>query len=407
MRALISFVIFLSFYSCSVQKNGLTYPNQTTFISSVISSTNRATIDDFVITDDLHLITLQINVIILKRDDGTGNYNLENLEEKKALENFMNANNYTWSTFTQPIDLTGCYTGKDFYSDSKIRFKFNYIEIKDSYAWNYRNSGADLEKKKYSGMTPHENWYLAYLDQKIAENPSIPKGINIYLTMDADNYDRLYNSKGENFDLNEVAAGQLPTSTNLFRSSSTHLPNKYLKYLAHRYFHPKKFNTTVEETMKWDINDGRIFAHELGHVLGLNHSNQYHTTNACKYTIMSQKWNDPKNYLQPTEILKVHKNLRETNLIQFATEDSFLGNTFLINQNTKWEKTQRFYSNLKIENNIVLTISTPTIIAPQASIIFGKNSKIIFENDGKIIYPNGKEFTNYVDKMSSSIVKMD
>ncbi|WP_312556357.1 matrixin family metalloprotease [Empedobacter brevis] len=394
-------IISFTIYSCEVQQSGLIYPNQTGKNSSGITSI----INEFILSENLTPLTIRINVIVLKRDDGTGNYNLENPEEKEALENFMNANNYAWSTFTQPNDLTGCYTGKDFYPDAKIRFKFNYIEIKDSYAWNYKNSGADLQKKKYSGMTPHEDWYLAYLDQKIANSPSVPKGINIYLTMDADNYDRLYNSKGENYDLNGVAAGQLPSSTNLNRTSSTHLPNRYLKYLAHRYIDPKKFNTTLEETMKWDINDGRIFAHELGHALGLNHSNQYHSANKCKYSMMSQKWDDPKNYLQPTEILKVHKNLRETNLIQFVTEDSFLGNTFLINENTKWEKTQRFYSNLIIKENIALTITEKIIFSPQAKIIFEKNSSIIFENNGKIIYPNGKEFSNYVNKKNTSIVQ--
>ena len=118
---------------------------------------------------------------------------------------------------------------------------------------------------------------------------------------------------------------------------------------------------------------------------------------------MSQAGLDPRNYLQPTEILKAHKNLRETNLIQFVTEDSFLGNTFLINENTNWDKTQRFYSNLKIENNVILTISEPVILSPQAKIIFGDNSTIIFENNGKLIYPNGRKFTNYINNKSNSI----
>lgn len=393
--------------SCSTQPQniGLSYPGSNSTIRNNNIYSSISTIENFKITEDLKPITVRVNVIILKKEDGTGNYNLKNPEEKKALEDFMQASNEAWTKFYQPNDLTGCYTGSDFYPDSKIRFTFNYIEIKDNYAWNYKNSGADLEKKKYGGITPYNKWYLAYMDKKIAEDPTIPKGVNIYLTMDADNYDRIYNAKGSNYDLNDIAAGQSPSTKNLTQSSSSHLPNRYLKYLSHRYAHPKEFNKSVEETMSWDVNDGRIYAHELGHVLGLNHTNEYHLANTCKYTMMSQRWTDPKNYLQPTEILKAHKFLRESNLIQFVTDDSFLGNTFSIESNTNWIRTQRFYSNLTLANNIEIRISEPIIIAPQAKITFGNNAKIIFEKNGKIIYPNGKEFTNYINKKGNSIVK--
>lgn len=195
----LSIIFFLT--SCTVQQSGITFPNQNPISFNTSKNEIQSSINDFKITDDLNPLTIQVNVIVLKRDDGTGNYDLKNAEEKNRLELYMNQINVIWSQFYQPQDLNGCYSGTDFYKDSKIRFKFNYIEIKDTYAWNYRNSGADLEKQKYSGITPYDGWHLTYLDKKLANDPKTPKGINLYLTMDGNNFDRLYKSKGENYNL--------------------------------------------------------------------------------------------------------------------------------------------------------------------------------------------------------------
>lgn len=406
MKNIIPLFLFLFFTACYTTPIGIIHPNDKPISNPTINTSDKSTVEEFKITKNLSPITVRVNVIVLQDEKRkVSNFDLNNDEEKKLLEDYFERINLTWSKFYKPDNLTGCYTGNDFYEDSKIRFVYNFMTIKDSYAWNYKNSGADLEKKKFTGISPSENWYLAYLDQKIAHDPSIQKGINVYLTMDGDNFDRLYQSKGAGYNLNGIEASQLPSLTKLDRTSSVNVPNRYLKYFYHRYELAKEHQTTWKETRGWHIGDAVGTAHELGHSLGLNHNNQYHQSNACQYSLMSQNWQHARNYLQPTEILKAHKNLRESNLIQFVTEDSFLGNTFTIPSNTHWTKTQRFYSNLTLSDHVELRISEPIIMAPRAAITFGNQSKIIFEKNGKISYPNGKEFANYVNKKSNSIIK--
>ena len=391
MKQLLPFFSLL-FFSCSP--------------TNQLTELHQQSIQKFEITNDLNPITVQVNVIVLQNPKKKkSNFDLNNPEEKQLLVDYFEKINSVWSHFSKPSNLNGCYTGNDFYADSKIRFKFNFISIDDEFAWNYRNSGADIEKGNYNGLIPSEKWYLNYLDKKLWNDIKVPKGISIYLTTDEIAFDKYSAVNGKDFNINGVEASEFPSTINLNRTSAINVPNRYLKYLSHKYQAPLQYKTNWDETRSWHIGDAVGTAHELGHSLGLAHDNEYHNTNSCPYSLMSQRWNDARNYLQPTEILKAHQNLRESNLIQFVTEDSFLGNTFVIDRNTTFSKTQRFYSNIKIADNVTLTISEPLIISPQATIVFGKNSKIVFEKSGKITCPNAKVFSNYVNKKSDSIVK--
>lgn len=360
---------------------------------------------NYLLDESYNPLIIRANVIVLYRDDGTGNFDLEDKEQKELLDDFLNyVNTYVYSNLKQPPNLEGCYTGNDFLPDSKIRFKFNILKIKNDYAWNYRNGGGDLEEKNYIGFSPSENWYLKKLDDSISLASDIPKGINVYLTGDGKNFDRIDKDKGMNYDLGSAAAGQFPSEKKLNRSSQVHFPNRYLKYLLHKNKLPLDHNTTWAETREWHLGDAKGLAHEFGHNLGLAHSNEYHKSNACQYSLMHQKHDVPKNYIQPTEIKKMHWNLTRTNLMQFVTEDSHYGVSWRIDKDTLWDKPRRFYNNFEIAKDVALTISDSIVLPPNSFIKLNKNSKIIFKEKGKIVDAFGKEYKNFDKSQGAKII---
>src|SRR5690606_14827476 len=126
-------------------------------------------------------LTVRINAVLLHRNDGLGNFDQNNPEEKKLFLEYLNRINYAYNVLQQPANLEGCYTGTDFYNNAKLQFVFNIIEVKSTYYWNYLNSGAIPEEKKYGGFSPSEKWYIKPLDDSITAL-NTPKAINIYFT---------------------------------------------------------------------------------------------------------------------------------------------------------------------------------------------------------------------------------
>lgn len=347
-------------------------------------------------------LTIRVNAILLKRDDGSGSFDLKNEEEKGLFMEYIDHMNYVYSNFQNPPSLEGCYTGTDFIKDAKVRFEFNVIEIKSSYYWNYLNSGSIPEEKKYIGFSPSEKWYLTPLDDSIF-NSNIPKGINVYFTENGKRFDDLYKKKADGYDLAGNMAGQFPTQNNLKRSSQIHVPNLYMRYFFQRYQATKNSGKSWEVTKTWWISP--FMSHEMGHDFGLGHSSEYYNLNGCKYSIMTQIYNDPQNWLPPTEIKRIHANLTRTNLMQFVTPESHYGVTWKIDKDTIWDKPRRFYNNFEIGKGITLTISDSIILPPQSFVKLQKNAKIILKGKGKITNALGQNYINFEKHRTSAILR--
>lgn len=57
-------------------------------------------------------LTIRVNAVILYKDDGTGNFDLNNPEEKSLLLEYLDQSNKTFSNFQKPADLTGSIRGQ-------------------------------------------------------------------------------------------------------------------------------------------------------------------------------------------------------------------------------------------------------------------------------------------------------
>ena len=187
---------------------------------------------------------------------------------------------------------------------------------------------------------------------------------------------------------------ELPGHTDLSRSSRINMAGTYNKYWWMRNIVPvtEEYNS---ELLSWEEGiqywmSGSLYhtmAHELGHSMGLNHSNEHHGRNKCDESIMNQSFRSAHNYLQPTEIGKIHRNLRMSNIRNFLEEDVFSEVPYIIEENLEISMNYRAYEDIIVRNGVTLTISCELDLPANAKIIAEPDATIIIR-DSKVHHRN-------------------
>lgn len=383
--------------SCSIQTSPLLSQNSNAFENQ-----------EYQLTGNENPLKIRVTAVLLQRGDGSGNYSKNRPQEFQLFKTYWQNALNNFQNLKKPKDLTGCYDGIDFWPAAMLIFEDNIIEVKNSYAWNNRNTGSNYEKKVLKGFSPSESWYLKSVDDSLTKAEKNKPTIHVYFTNDGDTYDEYIKTNGANQSkTNGVAAGQFPTPTNLKRSSQIHMPGVYPKYFYMKNRATQEFGKSWDKEVKnwYLIDDAKGLTHELGHNFGLGHANQYHGANKCEWTIMSQKHSDPRNYLQPTEIQKMHSNLSKSNMMQFVTEDSHYGTTQNLNKDQTWTEFRRYYNDFVLKEGVNLRIANKIIMPTNAKITLNPGARIIFENGGEIVHLDGTEFKAYDLKGDSKVIR--
>ena len=159
----------------------------------------------------------------------------------------------------------------------------------------------------------------------------------------------------------------------------------------------------------------QLTAHELGHCLGLRHTNNPQFSDLpssdkfgwipCNNSTISNNimgYNLCRNYLSPNQIAYIHYCYSTNNEI-YKTLHNSLSNQLvsLIKENAIWEKNVLARGTIIIKKNQSLTIKNELIIPNNGVIIMEKNSTLIVDN-GKIYSPE-KNWQGIIKKNSICI----
>jgi len=214
-------------------------------------------------------LTVRINLVILQRSDGTGNFDEKNEEHRAVLNEMKWMFNEIFSNNRSYLD-TGCYSGKyEVSADSKLRFKIDEMFIKNTHYWDNTDQALCPDK---------QNWYLDHLDDSINAIPGRKPSINIYYTESSRFYKALVLDKNcsDSLKVPKGACSMWPSDK--YDYMRIHIPNYFLKYnsMKNCVANSAKYNFVDWPGVRWWFLDwySKTTAHELGHALGLAHRNK-------------------------------------------------------------------------------------------------------------------------------------
>ncbi len=330
----------------------------------------------FIPEQESAVFTIKVNYVIPQKSDGTGNFSEDDEDVIYLFEHSFKTINKLWSKLKEPEDKD-CYPHDDFLNDTFIRFELNeVIFVQNDHYWNADNG---------SGCPNNNNWWLNELEEEIRQNPKYDNAINVYMP----NLPEVYQELVIDRTLVDQPDGkspcsELPSNSDLNRSSRINMAGGFNKYWWMKNVVPTS-ETYNSKGYPWNPSirswltgsSEHTLAHELGHSMGLSHANEFHGRNKCDESIMNQGFGKPHNYLQPTEIGKIHRNLRMSNIRNFLSEDVYSLVPFLVDTDTEFSMDFRSYEDIIVKDGATMTV--------RCALSLPERAKIVVEPGGTLI----------------------
>jgi parallel beta-helix repeat protein len=325
-------------------------------------------------------IRIRANFIILQKQDGTGNF--QDIPEHRALLNdwFDHCNEVFANTWWG--SQSNCLPAAD---NAGIEIVPNWIFLPDpsgsNYYWDLNNAGSS----KTSSCPNFGSWWLNGLDQIINNDPAIPRGINVYFTVQQDIHDKLVVlgtiDNPEQEGMFYTWCSEHPTREDMSRPSRIHISNMFLKYFWFRNF--EVAGTHWPDSRAWLVNEGRILAHEFGH----SFIQEYVHFNQCTDHLMATAGGS--RALRQLDVQYIHRGLVLNNIRQFIDCDirynaSMYSSTreWTVANDEEWVNDMRIYHNLRIPAGVTLTI--------RCKLLLPEGGVVIVERGGRLIIDGGK-----------------
>ncbi len=343
---------------------------------------------------------VDVNFVFIQKNDGSGNFQENNAEHQKYIDDLINRVNYTFSNVGSVYD-TRCYNGTDtLISDTKIRINVNRLYIKKSSVWDNKNTSSTSDNY----MCPaYNNWYLRPLTDSLA---NVSTALNVFFTESKVVHENFFDNGDCGTSFSETDCSQYPSFYNYGQNSRVHMRNEFVKYEKFKQCligEPSLNYPTWETLYGWlTWGQGGLIAHELGHSFDLRHVVP-NVNDKCTTHVMNNTAASSFQFLSPIEIGKMNRSLSQTNMRNYVKANIFSETPEIINQNRVHNYNARKYRGIEIVNSSELEITCELLMPITSSITINNGSilklsngselSVFGEGIGTVLVKNGAELT--------------